>query len=155
MSRTRTTWLACLLVALAAPAPAQMGGRHPPMGPPAFLHELFIPEQIMRHQDDIALTADQRQTISAEMAETQKKLVDLQWQFESASKKLTDMLRAPRVDQDAVMAQADAVLALELQMKRTHLGLLVKIKNVLTADQQAKLRELTATEPSHFGPPPR
>jgi hypothetical protein len=38
-------------------------------------------------------------------------------------------------------------------MKRTHLALLLRIKNVLTAAQQAKLREFVAKEPPRPGPP--
>ena len=141
---------------LVAAAPAQMPGGPPPMmGPPAFLRELFVPEQIMRYQDELGLTSEQREAITKEMADAQAKIVELQWQFESASKKLSDLLAAPRVDEAAALAQANQVMTLELQTKQTHLRLLIRIKNVLTAAQQAKLRDLTDKEPPpHQGPPP-
>jgi Spy/CpxP family protein refolding chaperone len=148
-------WLTALLLTTAAPAGAQMPGGPPPMmGPPAFLRQLFVPEQIMRYQDELGLSAAQRDAITKEMAEAQKRVVELQWQFESASKKLTDVLSAPRIDEAAAMAQADQVMNLELQIKRTHLALLVRIKNLLTPEQQTKLTELVAKEPPRPGPGP-
>jgi len=50
------------------------------------------------------------------------------------------------VDETAVLAQVDKVLALERQVKRTQILLLVRIKNLLTEPQQAKLAELRARE---------
>lgn len=148
----------CLTVVLflvsAAESHAQMPGGPPPMmGPPAFLRELFVPELIMRYQEELALTREQRDAITQEMADAQKKLVDLQWQFESASKKLADGLSGPHINEAAAMAQADQVMNLELQMKRNHLALLIRIKNILTAAQQATLRGLAAKEPPRPGPP--
>jgi Spy/CpxP family protein refolding chaperone len=127
----------------------------PGMGPgrPMFLDQLFVPEQVMRYQSEISLTDEQRVEITEAMGETQKQLVDLQWQFESASKKLADVLSAPKVDEAAAAAQAEKVMGLELQMKKAHLALLVRIKNVLTPPQQAKLAEFRAKEPPRRGPP--
>jgi Spy/CpxP family protein refolding chaperone len=46
------------------------------------------------------------------------------------------------VDEAAVLAQVDKILALERDVKRTQLSLVVRIKNLLTEPQQAKLNEL-------------
>ena len=148
-------WLSVVLL-LGGAAASHAQGPGPPkfMGPPMFLDQLFVPELIMRYQDDIALTNQQREAITEAMGETQKQLVDLQWQFESASKKLTDTLGAPAIDETAALAVADKVMNLELQMKRTHLALLIRIKKILTPSQQTKLRELRGKEPQHGGPPP-
>ena len=146
---------ALLVLGSAVTAPAQMPG--PPrkeMGPPAFLEQLFVPEVIMRYQDEIALTSEQREAITDAMADAQKKLVELQWQSEAASKKLTDTLGAAHIDDAVALGEADKVMNLEVQMKKTHLGLLIRIKNILNPSQQAKLRELRAKEPQRFGPPP-
>ena len=154
--RTVVGSVVALTLIVAAAAPAQMPGGPPPMmGPPAFLRQLFVPEQIMRYQDELGLSSEQREAITKEVADAQAKIIELQWQFESASKKLSDLLAAPRVDEGAALAQANQVMTLELQTKQTHLRLLIRIKNVLTAAQQAKLRELSDKEPPpHPGPPP-
>jgi len=108
----------------------------------------------MRYQEEIALTNEQRDAITQAMAEAQKQLVDLQWQSEAATKKLTDELSGTSIDEAVVLAQADRVLTLEQQMKKTHLGLLIRIKKILTPSQQTKLRELRAKEPERHGLPP-
>jgi Spy/CpxP family protein refolding chaperone len=149
---TRLVPVVALWLALGGIALAQ-GPPPPGVGRPVFLDQLFIPEQVMRYQNDIALTDEQRAQITEAMGEAQKQLVDLQWQFESASKKLADALSVPRIDEAAAAAQAEKVMGLELQMKKTHLALLIRIKNVLTAPQQAKLAELRAKEPPRRGPP--
>jgi hypothetical protein len=49
-------------------------------------------------------------------------------------------------DESQVMGQLDKVLNSEREIKRTQIGLLVRIKNKLTLDQQAHLQKLR-TEP--------
>ena len=51
-------------------------------------------------------------------------------------------MEAMRVDEAAALAQADRVMALEREMKRSQLQLLIRIKNALTQQQQDQLREL-------------
>lgn len=155
MSRAARCLIALLLLG-AGSAPAQ-GPPPPHMGRPLFLDQLFVPEQVMRYQQEIALTDEQRARITEAMGDTQKQLIDLQWQFESESKKLTDTLAASDIDEAAAAAQADNVMRTELQMKKTHLALLIRIKKILTPAQQDKLKELRAKEPppGRPGPPPR
>lgn len=148
----KLSWLTVVLLLGVAPATAQ--GPPPPLtGRPLFLDQLFVPEQVMRHQEEIGLSDEQRAAITEAMTNAQKKIVELQWQFESASKKLADTLAKGHIDEAAAAAQADRVMNLELQIKKTHLALLIQIKNLLTAAQQAKLRDLRAKEPPRPGPP--
>ncbi|MEW5835618.1 MAG: hypothetical protein ACOZJZ_01415 [Pseudomonadota bacterium] len=57
-------------------------------------------------------------------------------------------LKQDRVDEQQAIAQLDQVLAAEREIKRAHVGLAVWLKNMLTPEQQHKLRELRATEPA-------
>lgn len=145
-SRTRFAFAVCLGATLlfpVAPAAARFGAHGGFMGGrPAFLDHLFPPRVVMRFQQEIELTEDQRKSISQAMAETQKSMVDLQWQSELEGGKLAKLLESASVDDKEAMAQADRVMAIETQMKRAHLALLVRVKNLLTAAQQTKLREL-------------
>src|SRR5437773_11514440 len=84
------------------------------------------------------------------MAEAQAKLVELQWKFEAAGQALTKMLEKDTVDEEAALAQWDQLSAVEQQIKKAHLGLLLRIKNQLTPSQQEKLRAL---QPARPGPP--
>ena len=127
-----------------------MGGGPPGMGGPSFLEKVFPPSVIMRHQTDLGLTDAQRETITKQMEEAQKSLVALQWEVERESEKLGKLLEPGHIDEAAALHQADQVMSAEERLKKAHLTLLVRIKNVLTPAQQEKLRQLRP-EP-HGGP---
>jgi Spy/CpxP family protein refolding chaperone len=135
--------LAAPLVVLAQPMGGPpMGGGPPGMGGPSFLENVFPPGLIMRHQADLGLTDAQRETITKQMEDAQKSLVTLQWEVERESEKLGKLLAPARVDEAAAMHQADQVMSAEERLKKAHLVLLIRIKNVLTPAQQDKLRQL-------------
>jgi Spy/CpxP family protein refolding chaperone len=81
----------------------------------------------------------QRTTIKAEIQKTQSRFVDLQWDLQAESERMARLLQARPVDEAAVLAQADRVMSLEREIKRAHLSLLVRIKNLLTELQRDKL----------------
>ncbi|HYN23293.1 MAG TPA: hypothetical protein VE078_20205, partial [Thermoanaerobaculia bacterium] len=89
---------------------------------------------------------DQREVIKKEIGKAQSKFLDLQWQMQRESEKLVQLLQARPVEEARVLAQADAVMRLETETKKTHLSLLIRIKNALTADQQAKLTDIRRRE---------
>jgi Spy/CpxP family protein refolding chaperone len=153
-------------VLLAAPAWAEMGppglggrgmmGGGPPPGPPAFLAHLFSPRVVMEHQQEIALKPAQVDAIKQAMNEAQQRLVDIQWRLEAESEALGKLLASDHVDEAAVLAKLEQVTAIEQQAKKTNFTLLVRIKNQLEPQQQAKLRALQPSSPPGppGGPPP-
>jgi Spy/CpxP family protein refolding chaperone len=104
--------------------------------------ELFPPELVMQHHQEINLTDAQSKSIKDEIQRAQAKFLDMQWDAQSETEKLTQLLKARPVDETAVLAQVDKVLDRERTIKKTQLSLLVRIKNVLTEEQQKKLMEL-------------
>jgi len=50
------------------------------------------------------------------------------------------------INEQAVIAQLDKVLSLEQDIKRTQLILLIRLKNKLTPQQQAQLRQFKAKQ---------
>lgn len=150
----RILMAALLAAGMAAPARADMMGSGP-MRPPAFLRQLFVPSLIMEHQSDLGLTDEQRQAITKEMAETQKQVLELRWQLEEKSTALDKMLAAEKVDEAAALARIDDLMRVEEQMKRAHLGLLIRVKNLLTPAQQATLKKLEPRGPRGMHGPPR
>jgi len=122
------------------PRGAGLGGGG--FGRPAFLEQLFRPEQVMRHQEAIALSAEQRAAISRIIRETQERLLALQWQLEARSEEAGKLFAAERIDIEPAMARAAAVMAVESEIKTEHLRLLIRVKNELTPAQQEKLRQL-------------
>jgi Spy/CpxP family protein refolding chaperone len=147
MTRARTMAL-CALVLLPALALAEpdrgggddLGGGRPRM--PTFLRQLFRPEVVMRNQEAIGLTAEQRDAISGAMNTTQQKLTNLRWQIEAKGETTTPLFSGDRIDPGPALAAAGEMMDLEEQVKREHLALLVTVKNLLTPEQQKKLREI-------------
>lgn len=137
--------------------PGGMGGPHGGQQPPndPFAQNFFPPELLIQHSRAIGLTNEQKETIKKEMQSAQAKFTDLQWQLHDAMETMTDLVKADKVDEQKATEQLNKTLALENQIKATHLTLVVRIKNALTPEQQEKLKELR--RPSHrprdFGGP--
>jgi Spy/CpxP family protein refolding chaperone len=147
MTRLRTTLLCALVLvpALAFAGPGRGGGDDLGAGRPrmpAFLRYLFRPELVMRNQEAIGLTQDQRDAISAAMTSAQQKLLALRWQIEAKGEAATPLFTGDRIDPGPALAAAEEMMSLEEQVKREHLSLLITVKNVLTPEQQKKLREI-------------
>lgn len=103
---------------------------------------VFPPELVMRHASEIGLDERQRAAVKDAVVKMQGRFLELQWDVQAESEKMARLLQANPVDEAALLAQADKVMALEREVKRTHLTLLVRIKNLLTDAQRAKLGEL-------------
>ncbi len=127
-----------LLCAVARPASAQAPAPDP------IAQFLFPPELVMQHQQSIRLSDAQRRSITAAISALQSRVLEMQWDMQAQQQKLTELLGQTPVDEAAALAQADRLMETEHQVKRTHLAALIKIKNVLTQEQQRKLRALAA-----------
>jgi len=103
---------------------------------------LFPPDLVMNHQNEIGLREDQRTAIRTELQKAQSKFVDLQWRLQDETEKMTMLLRQKPIDEAKVLAQSEIVMSLEREIKKTQLSLLIRIKNSLTDEQQAKLAAL-------------
>jgi Spy/CpxP family protein refolding chaperone len=136
-----TTLLIAVLVGLCChAASAQEASPAPAQDPIAEL--VFAPELIMRNQKAIQLTDGQKNAVFTEVKQAQARLIDLQWDLQRAMEPLVELLGQVKVDEKQVMTQLDKVLAAEREVKRTHLMLAVRLKNILTPEQQRALREL-------------
>jgi len=125
------------LVASSLPAIAQQPPQEDPIA-----QQLLPPDVIMAHQDEIGLQEKQRAAIKNEVLKTQPKFLEWQWQLGEESQKMIALLKAMPVDEAKVLEQADRVMALEREIKRAHLGMLIRLKNQLTPEQFARLQQL-------------
>jgi Spy/CpxP family protein refolding chaperone len=132
--------ITAVLFLLIPTAVAAAGG--PPEGEDPFARYLFPPERVMGHAREIGLEDSQRTAIKNEVQKVQPRFLDLQFDMQSEGEKLTRLLRESRVDEARVLAEIDRILGIEKDIKRMQVTLLVRIKNVLTPAQQAKLDEL-------------
>jgi Spy/CpxP family protein refolding chaperone len=141
--RALRTLLATLALAVGPTARAQ--GQPPPTPPQAqdpLGSKLFPPELIMTHQAEIGLEDKQREAIVKELEKAQAQFPRLQWQLQAATEQLVKLLDAPQIDEAKALAQAGEVMKLETEIKRAHLGLLIRIRNTLSEAQRAKLQAL-------------
>ncbi|HYS75075.1 MAG TPA: periplasmic heavy metal sensor [Burkholderiales bacterium] len=113
-----------------------------PSGPDPIAENLFSPEFVMRYAADVGLEEPQRTAIKDALQKAQSRFVDLQWDLQAESGRMVRLLQARPVDEAAVLARADRVMSLEREIKRAHLSLLVRIKNLLSEAQQDKLLAL-------------
>ncbi|HEY4562279.1 MAG TPA: periplasmic heavy metal sensor [Thermoanaerobaculia bacterium] len=133
--------LAVLLATCLIPAARAEGPGDDPIA-----RAVFPPDLVMKHSQEINLDERQRAAIKEQLQKMQTQATDAQFDLQGESQKLVRLLQARPVDETAVLAQVDKVLALERQVKRTQILLLVRIKNLLTEAQQAKLADLRARE---------
>ena len=62
-------------------------------------------------------------------------------------------MKSTSVNEQQALAQLDKVLDLEREIKRLHIGLAVRLKNRLTAEQQEQLHNMRMDHPPGPGGP--
>jgi Spy/CpxP family protein refolding chaperone len=107
-----------------------------------FAGNLFPPELIMQNQQTLGLGEEQKNFLKTELLKAQTRLTEMQWELQSEVEKLAVLMKQNQVDEAQSLTQLDKVLSLEREIKRMHIGLLIRIKNKLTPEQQARLREI-------------
>lgn len=128
--------------------PPQQGG-----GDGGLIRECFFPpEMVMRNQKAIGLTADQQNAIRGEMQKAVPQFTDLQWQQSAEEENMQELAKTDHPDEAKILAQLDKLTTIENAMKRTQLALMVRVKNILTPDQQQKLRTIEKDTRGRQGP---
>jgi len=105
---------------------------------------LFPPELVMQNQQAIGLSDQQKESLKNELRQAQQQFTDLQWKLQDEVEHIAKLVSPNIVDEKQVLAQLENVLNAEREVKRRQITLLVRIKNLLTAEQQGKLRTLRA-----------
>jgi Spy/CpxP family protein refolding chaperone len=135
-----------LFFALAASIVHAQAG--PPRGDDPFGQSFFAPELVFQNQEALGLTDEQKEYFKGEMRQAQGKFTDMQFKLQDEMEKLVMIVRSPRVDEQQTLAQLEKVLSMEREIKRAQIGLLVRIKNKLTPEQQAKLQDMRSRQPA-------
>jgi Spy/CpxP family protein refolding chaperone len=142
---TRAKWVLAMLVGLAVGQPAPAAAQEKPQQAVAddpLFETLYAPELIMQHRRAIGLTDQQRDAISKMIGDLQGRVVSLQWELLDEVQQLKAATSGTRVDLDRSLDHLGHVLETEGKIKRAHLEMLVRIKNLLTPQQQATLDRL-------------
>jgi Spy/CpxP family protein refolding chaperone len=96
----------------------------------------------MQHQQAIELNDEQRNFIKGEIHNAQVRFTELQWQLQNEMETMASLVKQGRVDEQRTLTQLDKIVGLEREIKRTQLALLIRVKNTLTPEQQAKLQAM-------------
>jgi Spy/CpxP family protein refolding chaperone len=121
-----------------------------PASPDPLAGAFFPPELILMTRDTIGLTQEQQEAIRAGVQKTERRSDELKQQLERETAALSALARQDRVDDAALGAQLDRVLDVERELKHLHIGLLASIKNLLTPEQRARLREVAKDGGAQF-----
>ena len=105
-------------------------------------HLLFPPDLIMKHRSKLDLNDEQQDILKSEMQLAQSTVFDFRWEMNDESEKMAQLIKTTPIDESELLAQADKVMALEHQIKRIHLTLLIRLKNMLSPQQIETLRRL-------------
>jgi Spy/CpxP family protein refolding chaperone len=132
--------------AWATPVLAQQAPPAQSIGEDPLFTTLFPPELIMQHRRAISLTDEQRDAISQLIGDLQGRVVRLQWDLLDEVQRLAEVTSGTRVDLDRSLDQIGNVLDMESEIKQAHFEMLVRIKNLLNAEQQTTLERLRAAE---------
>jgi Spy/CpxP family protein refolding chaperone len=126
------------------PAPQQGPPRppQPPHPPDPIAQNLFPPELVMQNRQALGLSEDQKAAIKGELMKASARFNELNWQMQDEMETMASLTKGTTVDEQRVLAQLDKILNIEREVKRTHLTLSIRIKNKLTAEQQAQLQEM-------------
>ena len=142
MKTLLSTTLVIVALTLAAPIAAQEPSAE--VGQDPLFQTLYPPELIMQHRRAIGLDDEQRDAISRLISDLQGRVLSLQWELMAEVEQLGTVTSPSRVDLDRALDQMGAVLDREGEIKQAHLEMLVRIKNLLTPEQQRRLEELRA-----------
>ena len=110
--------------------------------PDPFGEVFFPPELIMQNQQAIGLSEEQKTYIISQIQEAQETFTKLNWSLQKEMETLIKLANQNMADEKKVLEQLDNVLQIEKQVKKAQITLMVRIKNKLTAGQQARLKQI-------------
>lgn len=109
------------------------------MGMGALKAAFYPPKLVMRHQNDINLTEDQKETILSLINSNHSAHSRIRWDLQSKMDEMRDLVSQNDVDLQQANEKLDEILALEQQLKKMQLSALIQIKNTLTEEQEQQL----------------
>ena len=107
-----------------------------------FEKAFFDPQLVLQRSRDIGLTPQQRSAIMDAVKKAQTDLVPLQLDMTEPALDLVELVEQQRVDEAQALAKADKMLKIENEVKKAQMSLLIRIKNILTKEQQDRLRTI-------------
>ena len=132
-----TIYILCAFLLFTGPSALAQQKPDDPIG-----ESLIPPDLVLRHQQEIGLTPEQKEFLKAEIVKAQARFTELQLQLADEAETMISLVKQDRVDEQQTLAQLDKILNLEREIKRAQFLLVIRIKNRLTPEQQSRLQEL-------------
>lgn len=107
---------------------------------------LYPPDVIMRHQQTLGITDEQRSAMLELVKAFQTEVAELQWNLRNEQQQVREAFQQNTIESAAVMPQVERMVQMESDFKLAHFQLLIAIKNELTDAQiemiQQRLRQM-------------
>ncbi len=107
-----------------------------------FKGKLFAPNIILENRDALQLSKEQFTAIRAAVVEVQAGVAEHEWDMQEAYQALMLELDKSPIDEDKVLEYAGTALLAENQVKKKQMAMLVRLKNLLTAEQIEHLEDV-------------
>jgi Spy/CpxP family protein refolding chaperone len=106
---------------------------------------LFPPDLILHNGEAIGLSDEKRQEIMSRVEKAQARFQELEQALRKERDAMVVLLDREKPDETALLKQLDALIAREREMKRGQFGLMLSLRNLLSTEQQTRLKELRKT----------
>lgn len=107
-----------------------------------FRGKLFPPNIILENQAELDLTKDQFTAIKKAVVEVQSNIAEHEWDVREAYGSIMRALDAVPINEDQVLEYVGMALSAENEVKKEQVMMLIKLKNLLTAEQVAYLESV-------------
>ena len=108
-----------------------------------FKGKLFPPKMIMQNRDELDMTKKQFTTMRGIILEVQTGVAEHEWDMQEAYKRVLAELDQSPIDEAQVLENIRAVLTAENNVKLSQVTMLIRLRNLLTAEQVEILRQKT------------
>jgi Spy/CpxP family protein refolding chaperone len=114
-----------------------------------FADWLFPPDLILHNGEAIGLSDQQRQQILSRVEKEQARFQELEQALHKEQDAMVELLDRDQPEETAILKRLDNLIARERDIRREQFGLMLALRNLLTAEQQTRLKALRKT----YNPP--
>ena len=110
-----------------------------------FKGKLFPPNVVLEYRTELDLSKEQYTAIRAAVVEVQTQVAEHEWDMQEAYTSVLESLDEQPLDEQQIISKVKAVLAAENKVKLAQMGMLIRIRNLLS-DEQIEFLESTWSE---------
>jgi Spy/CpxP family protein refolding chaperone len=129
--RKTITLLVALMLSLGTSVALAGPGHAPPALKRKFMKKLGLDGKQIKKIDDLTYRADREK-------------LDIRHEIEKNRLDLEQLMSADKPNEAAIFSKLEKISALELKLKKNRIGLMLKVRAILTAEQWDKLQEFQA-----------